>query len=74
MTCSMCRHGSIKDSTVTVTLERGTAVLIFRHVPARVCESCGEEFISAEINELLLRRGGEELRRGVQLELLEFAA
>ena len=74
MKCAMCKDGSLEPGHVTVTLERGTAVLIFRNVPARVCEACGEEYVSAETHRALLRQAESELERGVVLEMLEFAA
>jgi YgiT-type zinc finger domain-containing protein len=74
MTCAICKHGNLETGSVTVTLERASALLIFKNVPARVCDTCGEEFVSSEVNRALLRQAEEELRRGVKLEMLEFAA
>ncbi len=56
MECAICRHGTLEDGRVTVVLERGEATLIFKGVPARVCDNCGEELVSAKVNETLLRR------------------
>ena len=74
MKCTICRHGNLEEGSVTVTLERNSTLLIFKNVPARVCDTCGEELISSEVNRTLLRRAEEEFSRGVQLELLEYAA
>ncbi len=74
MECSICRHGDLEDGSVTVVLERGEATVIFKGVPARVCDNCGEELVSAEVNESLLRRAEEALKRGATLEMLRFAA
>ena len=74
MDCVICRHGTLEDGSATVVLERGEATLIFKDVPARVCDNCGEEFVSAEVNESLLRRAEEALSRGTTLEMLRFAA
>ncbi len=74
MECVICRHGILEDGSATVVLERGEATLIFKDVPARVCDNCGEEFVSAEVNESLLRRAEEALKRGTTLEMLRFAA
>ena len=74
MECAICRHGALEGGSVTVVLERGEATVIFKGVPARVCDNCGEEFVSAEVNESLLRRAEEALERGATLEMLRFAA
>ncbi len=74
MNCAICRNGMTADGHVTITLERGSAVLIFRNVPARVCDNCGEEYLSSKVSKALLRRAEEEVERGVSLEMLEYAA
>ncbi len=74
MECAICRHGALEDGSVTIVLERGEATVIFKGVPARVCDNCGEEFVSAEVNESLLRRAEDALTRGATLEMLRFAA
>ena len=38
--------GSTKPGFATVTLHRGSSTIIFREVPAEVCENCGEYFFS----------------------------
>ena len=74
MNCTICHHGTLQDGSATVVLERGEAILIFKEVPARICDTCGEEFVSAKVNESLLRRAEEALSRGTTLEMLRFAA
>ena len=74
MTCPICRNGTKEAGFITVTLERGSTILVFKNVPAQICDNCGEEFLSAENNRTLLRRAEEEIARGVEVELLQFAA
>lgn len=70
----MCRNGILEEGHTTVVLERGDATLVFKNVPARLCENCGEAFVSAEVNADLLRKANLALDRGVTLELLSYAA
>lgn len=74
MSCPMCRNGILEEGHTTVVLERGDATLVFKNVPARLCENCGEAFVSAEVNADLLRKANLALDRGVTLELLSYAA
>jgi len=74
MTCAICRNGATKAGFVTVTLERGSTILVFKNVPAKICDNCGEEYLSAEHHRKLLSQAQEEVARGVELELLSFAA
>ncbi|MCI5146468.1 MAG: YgiT-type zinc finger protein [Candidatus Electrothrix sp. AR3] len=48
--------------------------MIFKQVPSEICENCGEEYISSEVNRLLLRHAREELNRKVTLEMLRFSS
>jgi YgiT-type zinc finger domain-containing protein len=74
MKCAICQNGSTTDEHITVTLDRDQTILVFKGVPAQVCDNCGEEYVSAEINRKLLEMAGEAARRGVTLELLQYAA
>ena len=74
MKCAICLKGTTKAGQTTIVLERGQTTIVFKNVPAQICEECGEEYISSEINKALLRRAEEEWNRGVVLEMLNFAA
>ncbi len=74
MKCAICQNGVTAEGYVTIVLERDQTTLVFKRVPAQICDNCGEEYISAEVNKVLLSRAREELRRGVVLEMLNFAA
>jgi len=74
MKCAICRNGHTEDGFTSVVLERNSTTLVFKRVPAKICDNCGEEYISSEINRKLLSLAREEIDRGVTLELLEFAA
>jgi YgiT-type zinc finger domain-containing protein len=74
MKCAICRNGNTIGGFVTVVLERDQTTLVFKNVPAKICENCGEEYLSEETNRVLLGRAQEAADRGVDLELLRFAA
>jgi YgiT-type zinc finger domain-containing protein len=42
MTCVICGHGETGPGSVTVTLHREDATIIFKSVPAEVWENCSE--------------------------------
>ncbi|MCK5230054.1 MAG: type II toxin-antitoxin system MqsA family antitoxin [Desulfobulbaceae bacterium] len=74
MKCAICRNGHTIEGHITVVLERDQATLVFKNVPAMICENCGEEYLSADTNRLLLQKAQEAVDRGVDLELMRFAA
>lgn len=74
MKCAICRNGRTEKGSTTVTLEQGHTTLVFQHVPAEICNNCGEEYLSAEVNRVLLGHARKETAKGVTLEVLRYAA
>ena len=74
MKCAICRHGNTTDGYTTIVLERDQTTVVFKKVPAHICDNCGEEYVSAAVNTALLRQADEEWERGIILEMLNFAA
>jgi len=74
MKCVICKHGETRPGTVTVTLERGATTIIFKGVPAQVCENCGEAYVDEAITEQLLMTAELAVKAGVQVEVRDFVA
>jgi YgiT-type zinc finger domain-containing protein len=74
MKCVVCKKGETKSGKATVTLEKDGATLVFKGVPARVCGSCGEEYVDEETTAKLLRSAEETARSGIQVEIRQYTA
>ncbi|GAB4302947.1 MAG: hypothetical protein Kow0096_24770 [Thiohalomonadaceae bacterium] len=74
MQCVLCRQGATQPGQVTVTLERGGSVVIFKEVPAEVCENCGEYYLTGEVTDRLMSRAEEAIRQGAEVEIVRYAA
>ena len=74
MKCVICKHGETNPGEVTVTLERDRSMLIFRRVPARVCENCGEQYVDAETTANLLSEAERAAKAGVEIEVRAYVA
>jgi YgiT-type zinc finger domain-containing protein len=59
---------------VTVTLERGESTIVFKGVPAQVCENCGEQYVDESVSSDLLKQAQAAVGNGVQVEVRSFAA
>jgi YgiT-type zinc finger domain-containing protein len=59
---------------VTVTLERGESTIVFKGVPAQVCENCGEQYVDERVTSDLLQQAQAAVGSGVQVEVRSFAA
>ena len=74
MRCVRCRDGNTSIGTTTVTLERDATTVVFRHVPAQVCENCGEAYIDVEVTRQLLHVIEEAAPGGVQVDVRQYVA
>lgn len=74
MKCAICHYGHTKAGNATIVLEREQSMIIIKHIPANICENCGEEYVSSEINQEILWRAEKAFSRGIMIELLDFAA
>jgi len=74
MRCHICKHGNTLPANITVTLERGGATVVFRNVPAQVCDTCGEQYVDAQTTSRLLAQANDAARSGVQIEVRAYAA
>ena len=74
MDCVICKQGQTQAGSVTVTLEREAAIVVFKRVPAEVCENCGEYYLSDEVTGELLERAEEAITSGAEVEIRRYAA
>jgi YgiT-type zinc finger domain-containing protein len=74
MNCVICRQGDTAPGKVTVTLQRGETIIVFKEVPAEICQNCGEFYLSEEVTGKLLGRAEAAVKNGAELEILRYAA
>ncbi|MHC4874774.1 MAG: type II toxin-antitoxin system MqsA family antitoxin [Planctomycetota bacterium] len=74
MQCVICKQGLTNPGIVTVTLQRGESTIVFREVPADVCENCGKYYLSEDVSEKLLARAEKAVENGAMVEIQKYAA
>ena len=74
MTCLICKQGEARPGRATVTMQRGDCTVIFKGVPADVCENCGEYYVSEDVTKKLLSRAEVAVQNGAEIEILAYAA
>ena len=73
MQCVICKHGETHSGFTTVALQRGEHTLIFKDVPAEICENCGEYYLSDEVAARLYKQAEQALKRGAEVEIGRYA-
>jgi YgiT-type zinc finger domain-containing protein len=74
MRCIVCKHGETEPGVTTLSVDRGGHVIVIRNVPADVCTTCGEEYLSAEVMKALDAEVEQVERAGVEVVVRRFQA
>ena len=71
MDCALCKNGTTEKGNVTVTLERSSAIILIKDVPADVCTNCGHYYLSEEMTKTIMEKGAEAISKGAEFEVLK---
>ena len=74
MTCTTCKSGQLFPGKTTVTFDRDGCLVIFRDVPAHVCENCGSYVLDAATTKLLFAKAEESIEKGAEMEVIRLKA
>ena len=74
MKCVICKTGEVKSGETTVVMHRHETSIIIKNVPADICQTCGEYYLSEYVTEQVLKRAESASAKGVEVEILHFAA
>lgn len=74
MKCVICKNGQTINQNVTVTMEQNGKTFVYKDVPARVCENCGEEYLEEETSKRLLGLAKEAAKSGSELTISRYRA
>jgi len=69
----MCPAGTLQKGTTTLTMERGSATIVFKDVPADVCDVCGEAYIDEDVSEDVYRQAEAAVEAGVHVDVRTYA-
>jgi YgiT-type zinc finger domain-containing protein len=74
MKCPICKHGNTHAGVASITLERDRTTVMFKRVPAQVCENCGEIYHDAKVTSSLLKQADQAAKGGVEIDVRRYAA
>lgn len=70
MDCTICKVGTTEQGLVTVTLERGSTIVLIKNVPAQICQNCGHYYLDSDTTKMVLERGNDAIQKGAELEIV----
>jgi YgiT-type zinc finger domain-containing protein len=62
----------MRPGVTTVTFDRDNVIIVFRNVPAQICDVCGDYIIEGSIAKALLETAKEERAKGHQISVLDY--
>ena len=68
----ICKHGETKKGTTTVTLEKDNSTIVFKEVPAQICDNCGEKYIDNSTTKGLLSNAREIVKNGAEVDIRKY--
>jgi len=74
MNCVICKHGILVAGYTTLTLERSGMLVVFKDVPARVCDTCGEAYVDEAVSGDLLGAAERAVQAGVEVDVRHYVA
>lgn len=72
MKCPICKLGKMQDGFTQVVLTRRNATVIFRNVPARICDDCGEYYLDEQIAQDLYNRADNCFTSGQEVAIVDY--
>ena len=72
--CVICKGGEVRAGHTSLTVERGRMTLVLKHIPALVCDHCGEAYLDEPTTSRIEQIAEQMQRSGVEVAVQEFAA
>jgi len=70
--CSYC-GGGVEEHHIPVEMRLGDMLVLYEHVPAGVCDKCGEEYLLADIQDKMIEMAKSEPDRILQVKVYSFS-
>lgn len=74
MKCVICKNGETRPGKATITLNRGDTSLVFKGVPAEICDNCGEPYTDQEVTEKLQESARQAAADGAEVVVRRYVA
>jgi YgiT-type zinc finger domain-containing protein len=73
MKCLICKKGETHAGTTTVTFTRNETTLVFKEVPAGVCNNCGEAYVEETVSRELMELAEQAASSGIEVDVRKYA-
>ncbi len=74
MKCFVCKFGDVEPGRARAVFDRGGMTVVIEDVPATICDSCGEYYLSTEVAEIVDELAERAFKRGGVRNVMKYAA
>ena len=74
MKCFFCKFGEVTAGKARAVFERGGVTAVIEDVPADICDSCGEYYMSSEVARVVHELAERALMQGGVANVMKYAA
>lgn len=74
MECTVCKNGEYKEGHTSTMFDKNGSIVIFKNVPALICDNCGAKLFDARVSAELLKQAKEARKNGAELEVINHRA
>jgi YgiT-type zinc finger domain-containing protein len=71
--CPLCPTGALQEGTTTLTLERDGSTIVFKGVPAEVCNACGEAYLDEDVSEEVYDQAEALIEAGAEVDVRHYS-
>jgi len=64
----------MSPGNTSLTFEKGAATVVIKGVPAKICDNCGESFVTETVARKVHKVAETEFAKGVEIEVIHYAA
>ena len=72
MTCVICKNGETAPGETIYTGTEGETIVVVKNVPAKVCDNCGESYLSSETVARLRETLSDSAGANVEFALMKY--
>jgi YgiT-type zinc finger domain-containing protein len=74
MKCIVCKTGTTQAGTATISIDKGTTIVVIRNVPAEICSLCGEEYLDTNTMKEIEALVVSAQKAGINIAVQQFKA
>ncbi len=74
MKCIACKEGCSQPGATTMSIDKGSTIVVIRNIPAEICSTCGEEYIDTDTMKVIEKIVQSAQKAGLNIAVQQYRA